>query len=403
MHWHDFKHNYLVRFWAPVPAVIAAGVLSAYYFGITGTFWAVTGEFTRRGGHLLQLLGYHPETWGYFKVIHLEGTPLDRVDGVMILGMFAGCLAAALWANNVKLRLPQHRIRIAQAVAGGIIAGFGARLAMGCNLAAFFTGIPQFSLHAWFFALATAAGSWFGARFTMLPVFRVPVKLQKVSAAHPLSQNATQAGQRFRLGMLVFAAFAAWAVAKTFSAPKLGLAALFGLAFGLIIERAQVCFTSAFRDLWITGRTQMAKAIIFGMAVSTIGVYSYTQLGVPPKILWAGPNAVIGGVLFGFGIVLAGGCETGWMYRAVEGQVHYWWVGLGNIIGATLLAAWWDDLAPAVATSYGKVNLLEVFGPQGGLIVTYGLLAAALLAVLAWERRFFARKAQLTELSKEAA
>jgi len=119
MNWQNFKRDYLVRFWAPVPAVIAAGVLSAYYFGITGTFWAVTGEFTRWGGHLLQLFGYHPENWGYFKVIHLEGSPLDRIDGVMVIGMFAGCLSAALWANNVKLRMPQHRIRIFQAVTGG--------------------------------------------------------------------------------------------------------------------------------------------------------------------------------------------------------------------------------------------------------------------------------------------
>ncbi|MCS3805934.1 putative membrane protein YedE/YeeE [Chromobacterium alkanivorans] len=403
MTWQDFKMQYLVRFWAPVPAVIAAGVLSAYYFGITGTFWAVTGEFTRWGGHALQLFGFHPETWGYFKVIHLEGTPLDRVDGMMIIGMFAGCLSAALWANNVKLRMPHHRVRILQAVLGGLIAGFGARLAMGCNLAAFFTGIPQFSLHAWLFALATAAGSWFGARVTMLPVFRIPVKLQKVSAPQPLQQREDQARRRFRLGMLIFVAFTLWALARTFSMPKLGLAALFGLAFGLIIERAQVCFTSAFRDLWLTGRTQMAKAIIAGMAVSVIGVYSYVQLGVPPKILWAGPNAVIGGVLFGFGIVLAGGCETGWMYRAVEGQVHYWWVGLGNIVGATLLAAWWDDIAPAVATDYAQVNLLAVFGPQGGLVLTYAMLALAMLAVLWWEKRFFANKAQAARFSKEAA
>ncbi|UCV16925.1 selenium metabolism membrane protein YedE/FdhT [Quatrionicoccus australiensis] len=403
MLWENFKRDYLVRFWAPVPAVIAAGVLSAYYFGITGTFWAVTGEFTRWGGHLLQFLGYHPETWGYFKVLHLEGTPLDRIDGLMIIGMFAGCLSAALWANNVKLRVPQHRIRIVQAVAGGIIAGFGARLAMGCNLAAFFTGIPQFSLHAWFFALTTAAGSWFGARFTMLPVFRTPVKLQKVSAAKTIVQDVDRATRRFRLGMLVFAAFFLWAVAKTLDAPKLGLAALFGLAFGLIIERAQVCFTSAFRDLWLTGRTQMAKAIIIGMAVSTIGVFSYVQLGVSPKIMWAGPNSVIGGLLFGFGIVLAGGCETGWMYRAVEGQVHYWWVGLGNIIGATVLAAWWDDIAPALATNYEKVNLLAVFGPQGGLIATYLMLLLSLLAVLWWEKRFFAGKAGQPQLAREAA
>jgi len=36
---------------------------------------------------------------------------------------------------------------------------FGARLAMGCNLAAFFTGIPMFSLHAWAFMLATVGGA----------------------------------------------------------------------------------------------------------------------------------------------------------------------------------------------------------------------------------------------------
>lgn len=390
--WQDFKHQYLVRFWSPVPAVIAAGVLAAYYFGITGTFWAVTGEFTRWGGHVLQWFGVDLSTWGYFRLIGMQGTPLTRVDGVMIIGMFTGCFAAALWANNVKLRMPHHRIRVAQAIVGGVIAGFGARLAMGCNLAAFFTGIPQFSLHAWFFAIATAIGSLAGARVSMWPVFRIPVKLQRVSAAQPLAQRESVARRRFRLGMLVLAAFLVWAVSMVFDAPKLGFAALFGLAFGIIIERAQVCFTSAFRDLWLTGRTQMAKAIIIGMAASAIGVYGYAQLGLDQKIYWAGPNAALGGLLFGFGIVLAGGCETGWMYRAVEGQVHFWWVGLGNIVGSTLLALLWDDLAPVLAVNYDRVNLLKLFGPQGGLLVTYALLALALLLVLGWERHFFGRR-----------
>lgn len=149
------------------------------------------------GGQLLQLFGVHAEEWGYFKIIHLEGSPLTRIDGMMILGMFGGCFAAALWANNVKLRMPRSRIRIMQAIIGGIIAGFGARLAMGCNLAAFFTGIPQFSLHAWFFAIATAIGSWFGARFTLLPIFRIPVKMQKVSAASPLTQKTGSGAASF--------------------------------------------------------------------------------------------------------------------------------------------------------------------------------------------------------------
>jgi len=402
MSWQHFKQQYLVKFWAPLPAVIAAGILSTYYFGLTGTFWAVTGEFTRWGGQLLQLMGVHAEEWGYFKIIHLEGTPLTRIDGMMIIGMFGGCFAAALWANNGKLRKPQHRIRILQAVAGGIIAGFGARLAMGCNLAAFFTGIPQFSLHAWFFAIATAIGSWFGARFTLMPIFRIPVKLQKVSSASQLTQNHDQARRRFRIGMLIFVGMVGWGLLTAMNQPKLGLAMLFGVVFGLLIERAQICFTSAFRDMWITGRTHMAKAIILGMAVSAIGIFSYVQLGVEAKIMWAGPNAVIGGLLFGFGIVLAGGCETGWMYRAVEGQVHYWWVGLGNVIGSTLLAYYWDDLSPSLATSWDKINLLNTFGPLGGLLVTYLMLFAALMLIIGWEKHFFRRSRTVsTETIKE--
>lgn len=393
MIWHNFKQQYLVRFWSPVPAVIAAGILSAFYFGVTGTFWAVTGEFTRWGGHILQWLGVDVSHWGYFQVIGLQGSPLTRIDGVMILGMFAGCLSAALWANNVKLRLPQHRIRVFQAIVGGIIAGFGARLAMGCNLAAFFTGIPQFSLHAWFFAIATAIGSLAGAKVSLLPIFRIPVQLQKVSTAQPLNQSSTRTRRHFRIGMLLLIVFVLWAASMALNEPKLGYAALSGLAFGLIIERAQVCFTSAFRDLWITGRTQMAKAIIAGMAVGTIGVYGYVQLGMDPKIFWAGPNAVIGGLLFGFGIVLAGGCETGWMYRAVEGQVHFWLVGLGNIIGSTLLALVWDDLAPTLVMNFDKINLLNALGPQGGLLATYIMLGVFLALVIWWEKYFFAHKA----------
>ncbi len=381
--------KFFVQFWNPFSTVVMAGVFAAFYFGLTGTFWAVTGEFTRWGGRALQFFGLPAETWGYFKIIHLEGSVFNRIDGLMILGMFAGCLAAALWANNVKLRMPTSRRRIFQALVGGIIAGYGARMAMGCNLAAFFTGIPQFSLHAWFFMFATAIGSYFGAKVSMLPFFRIPVVLQKTNALTDMPTYSGTAKRNFILGCVVFTAAVLLALVKASCQAKLGFAALFGLIFGILIERGQVCFTSAFRDLWLTGRTVMAKAIIVGMAVSTIGIFSYSQLGVPLKIMWAGPNAVIGGILFGFGIVLAGGCETGWMYRAVEGQVHYWIVGVGNIIGATILAAQWDDIAPYIATTYDKVNLLKEFGEMGGLAITYAALLFCLLLIFLWEKQFF--------------
>lgn len=394
--WQQFKQDYLIKFWNPTAAVIAAGILSAYYFGLTGTYWAVTGEFTRWGGEILQSLGVNTEEWGYYKIISLEGTIFSRIDGLMILGMFAGCIAAALWANNIGIRMPQNRVRIVQALVGGALAGFGARLAMGCNLASLFTGIPQFSLHAWFFTITTAIGSYAGVKFTLLPMFRPPLKLKK-GAGQVKQSDPNQAKRRFRIGMVIFFA---WAIASIYVMQavsiKLGFAMLCGLGFGLLIERAQICFTSAFRDLWATGRAYMGKAIIYGMLIGTLCVFSYIQLGMNPKIMWAGPNAVIGGLLFGFGIVLAGGCETGWMYRAMEGQVHFMWVGVGNVVGSTLLAYWWDDLAPVLALDYEKINLLKSFGPISGLLINYGLMIVCLVFIVWWEKRFIQKaKARL--------
>ena len=386
----QFRQTYMVNFWRPTPAVIALGVLAAYYFGITGTYWAVTGEFTRWGGHILQFFGVDISNWGYYKIMKMEGTSLTRVDGVMIIGMFAGCIAAAFWGNNVKLRMPASNIRIAQALIGGIIAGFGARLGMGCNLASLFTGIPQFSVHAWFFTIAMIIGVYLGTKVTMLPFFQSKIKLQKVSCSKELQKDETQIKSFFKFGTFVFIAAIIWALYLIFFAnsQKLGIAVLFGCAFGLLIAKAQICFTSAFRDIFTTGRNELAIAIIIGMAVSTIGVFSYIMIGTPAKIMWAGPNAILGGLLFGFGIVLAGGCECGWMYRAVEGQVHFWIVGIGNVIGATFLAFTWDSFSISLATSWPKINLLESFGSYGGLFMNYILLFLLFLLILKLERNY---------------
>ena len=43
---------------------------------------------------------------------------------MMIIGMFGGCFAAALWANNVKLRMPKSHPHYAGR-GRRIIAGFG--------------------------------------------------------------------------------------------------------------------------------------------------------------------------------------------------------------------------------------------------------------------------------------
>lgn len=390
----EFRAQYLVRFWSPIPALLALGVASAYYFAITGTFWAVTGEFTRWGGHITALLGFSPQQWSYFQLIGLNGSPLERIDGVMIIGMFAGALCAALWAGNVQLRWPTSRRRLAQGLIGGIIAGFGARLAMGCNLAAFFTGIPMFSLHAWAFMLTTVIGAWIGVKLCLLPFLRTPLRLDTAPSSlfADTASLARRARLQNRLGLLIAVlvlGFAAWRFETSL---VLGLAVLFGVFFGTVIERGQICFTSAARDLWTTGRTRIAYGILLGMVVACLGTFGAIALGATPKIFWMGPNAALGGLLFGIGIVLAGGCETGWMYRAMEGQVHFWIVGIGNVIGGTLVAIFWDELGGALALPYPKINLLEYLGAGTGLLLSLAGLMLAMLLVYLNARRFAVRE-----------
>lgn len=375
--------------------MIAAGILSAYYFGLDRHLLAVTGEFTRWGGHLLQFAGVDISNWGYFKILGMQGTP-HVVDGVMVRVQAARSPAAALWANNVKLRSPQRPIRVLQAIVGGIIAVFGARSASGRNLVAFFhRHSPQFSLHAWL-AIATAIGLLAGAKVACCSLFHRRSSC-KVSAAQPVARNPAQSDR---------AAWACWCLAPSWCGRRRSCSTrsssasrpCSGSVSGLLIERGQVCFTSAFRDLWITGRTQMVKATISGMAAGTIGVYSYVQLGLEPKIFWAGPNAVTAVCCSGFGIVFAGGYETGgctapWKARctlALGGQSHRRPTAM--LVGCARAR---DCHQP------DKVNLL-VLRRRAARCRTHALLGALAL-VLWWRKRFFRSGQRAPDLKSQTA
>ncbi|MFT4290844.1 MAG: hypothetical protein QM577_06780, partial [Enterobacter sp.] len=70
---------------------------------------------------------------------------------------------------------------------------------------------------------------------------------------------------------------------------------------------------------------------------------------------------------------------------------------------STVLAYFWDDVSPVLATNWDKVNLLNTFGPLGGLLVTYALLLIAFLLVIAQEKRFFRRTATKTQTQENIA
>lgn len=303
--------------------------------------------------------------------------------------MFIGALIMILLSNNFKIRKPRQKRRYIQGLVGGIIAGFGARLALGCNLAAFFTGVPQFSIHSWIFIVATGVGTYAGAKIVQTRWWKGKPALTKGNSDGSRKDAKKPKKVQPYIGGTIAALYTALIV--IFFATGhilLALGALFGAIFGILIERGQICFTSAFRDLWIMGRSIMAKAIIAGMAVSSvITVIVIAIYGIPPVTQIAAPSTFVGGALFGLGIVMASSCETGMMYRLMEGQVLYITVFAGNIVGATFLAFAWDHLGiyNVLVASGAKINLIVAIGPVGAITATLLMLVFAYLFVLKQE------------------
>ena len=145
--------------------------------------------------------------------------------------------------------------------------------------------------------------------------------------------TAASRARSFTIGGGVAAAAAAFVIlVGTASSDRVSAVFwLFGLAFGFVLQRSRFCFASAFRDLFLLGDARVMKGIIAGLAVATAGfavvmARMLPEVGfgsLPPgaTVLPLGLHTLLGGVLFGIGMVLAGGCTSGSLYRAGEGYV----------------------------------------------------------------------------------
>ena len=95
----------------------------------------------------------------------------------------------------------------------------------------------------------------------------------------------------------------------------------FGYAYGMMLQYGRFCFASASRDLFAAGVPRMAVGILIALVFfSVVGaILSSNNLST----FHAGPlglHEVIGGLIFGVGMVLAGGCASGSLYKIGEGN-----------------------------------------------------------------------------------
>ncbi|HIW91941.1 MAG TPA: YeeE/YedE family protein [Candidatus Corynebacterium avicola] len=99
-----------------------------------------------------------------------------------------------------------------------------------------------------------------------------------------------------------------------------------GAVLGFVMQRGRFCVTGFLRDIFTLKTWRGFTALLVVIAVHAVGLTALTSAGViDPSVSDFAPVAVIvGGLLFGLGIVLAGGCASGTWYRSGEGLVGSW-------------------------------------------------------------------------------
>lgn len=190
---------------------------------------------------------------------------------------------------------------------------------------------------------------------------------------------------------IVIAAFGAYLAKDNV---KLGLFWWFGIAFGMVLQRSRFCFTAGMRDPSLTGSTSVTRAILVAIALTTIGfaAIKFAASGAEKNlnmvnVVPVGIPLAAGAILFGIGMVIAGGCASGTLMRVGEGftmqMLSLVFFVIGSLWGAHDIGSFWgalNDNAP-------KIFLPDVFGWAWAIVVQGLIILLLYIAAVKWQEK----------------
>ncbi len=158
--------SYLQGPWSPWLGALMLAVVGILTFIVAGRPWGITSAFALWGAKAFQTAGIPVETWPYWtwQKSALENSVLRDITSVMDFGVILGAMAAAALAGKFA---PVWRLStrdVLTAIIGGLLMGYGARLAYGCNIGAYLGGLVSGSMHGWLWLVFAFAGSTIGTR-----------------------------------------------------------------------------------------------------------------------------------------------------------------------------------------------------------------------------------------------
>ncbi len=150
----------------------------------------------------------------------------------------------------------------------------------------------------------------------------------------------------------------------------------FGFIYGMCLQYGRFCFASAFRDLFAVGVPRMAVGImiatvLFGFTSAFVNATGWSTFHPAPTSI----HAAIAGAIFGVGMVFAGGCASGSLYKTGEGNGVSLLVVLSiSVTQSTFvdMGGWLNKLVPASwAKSALEKGLPESINVSDGWIDQY--------------------------------
>lgn len=164
--------------WPLIWGATALALGNVATLALAGRPWGITSGFALWGSKLWALTGADVAAWPYWvppaRARSLSESVFADITSVMDFGIALGALLAAGLAGKYA---PTWRVPFRSLLAaafGGILLGYGARLAYGCNIGAYFSGIASSSLHGWAWLAMAFVGTVVGIR--LRPLFGLTVE-----------------------------------------------------------------------------------------------------------------------------------------------------------------------------------------------------------------------------------
>ena len=359
--------------WPVIPSALVIAALNVFLFAYDKP-WTASDGLRNWGDSLFHLLG----------VINQPDLlpPWLYSGSVLNLGLLLGGLLAALLSREFALR-PAPGNEIIKGALGGSLMGMGAMLSFGCNIGGFFSALSALSASGLGMMVGLVLGGYVGARYLIAEnsktIARGALPFMASCEAPPRPAVGSRAFKlQPRVGVLVLVfVFVAGFFYQSLGHGRLAVFLFFGVAFGVIFQRSRFCLVNAFREPYMTGVSEHGRAAALALILSAVGFAILKVTDLKDATEWVFPSfwlgATLGGVLFGIGMVLAGGCGAGSIWRFGEGHVKLW-VAVGFFAVATSLTRWLLVRTDLIRQLGAPVFLPQIFGWAGAMIGVVALM-----------------------------